>query len=290
MYSTILAALLAAPAQPPAPPEDPNPLYKSLLDTGVTVGAGKVKLPAPTMPDGLSGAKQTEIIKGLIAGQYDYDEFTRKAVVAPQVLKIGDTKPADPTAPGRTVDVWFVAHGDFKLLEDDKFLEKLTGTNKGGGGKTVPLTPADLAKRTITIPKANQNREAYGHVEFDFLEKVRLEATGHAMWSRNAESAVAAAEIDPRFLNDAEFPNRWRSITKEAGAVKVGEPHPWTGAAVYLKVTKLQEPAGALFIEQHIIYSEPAGWFGGANLLGSKLPIAVQDNVRTIRREFQKGK
>ena len=110
------------------------------------------------------------------------------------------------------------------------------------------------------------------------------------MWSRNGDSVIAAAEIDPRFLNDKDYPNQWRSITKAGGVAKVSDPHPWSGAAMYLKITKLREPAGAMFIEQHIIFAEPTGWFEGANLLGSKLPIAVQDNVRTMRKEFAKGK
>jgi hypothetical protein len=286
MYPTVLAALLAAPAQPPAKPENPNPLYTSLIETGLEVGTEKVKFPKPTLPDGLTAAKQTEVIKALIANRYDYDEFVRKSVSAPQLITIGEVKSADPKAPGRAVDVWFVAHGDFKRVEDDKFLEKLTGSNRGGGGKSVALTAADLMKRNIPAPAGNPQREGYGHIEFDFLEKVRLEATGHAMWSRTAESATAAAEIDPRFRDDKEFPNRWRPIAKAGGEVKVGDPSPWAGAGVYLKVTKLHEPAGALFVEQHIIFAEPTGWFGGANLLGSKLPIAVQDNVRSIRREF----
>jgi hypothetical protein len=290
MYSTVLAALLVAPAQPPAKQEDQNSLFKSLLDTGVPIGSAKVKLPAPSMPDGLDAAKQTAIIKGLIGKDYEYGDFTRKSLVAPQLLKIGDITPADPKAPGRTVDAWFIAYGDFKLLEDDKFLEKLTTSNKSGGGKSVELTAADLTKRNITIPKGNEKKESYGHVDFDFLEKVRLSVTGHAMWSRTSESVVAAAEIDSRFENDKDFPNQWRSLAKAAGGLKVGEPHPWSGAAMYLKITKLKEPAGALFVEQHIIFSEPTGWFDGANLLGSKLPYAVQTNVRDLRRQFQDEK
>jgi hypothetical protein len=184
--------------------------------------------------------------------------------------------------------VWFIAHGDFKLLEDDKFLDRLTRTDRSGGGKGGPLTKEDLAKRKIEVK--DEKREGYGKFEFDFLEKVRLRGAGHAMWSRNGESVVAAAEIDPRFLNDKEFPNQWQSIIKGGEAVKYGDPNPWTGAAMYLKITKLKDPAGAVFIEQHIIFAEPTGWFDKANLLRSKLPPAVTDNVRTMRKEFQKGK
>jgi hypothetical protein len=290
MYSAVLAALLAAPAQPPAKHEDQNPLYKNLLETGIPVGTAKVKFPAPTMPDGLDGAKQMAIIKEVVPNENDRAEFIRPSIVAPQVLKIGEVKPAPPNMKVRTVDVWFLVHADFKLLGDDKFIERLTGANKNAGGKTAELSAEALTKRNIPVPKSDSKREAYGTIDFDFLEKVRLKATGHAMWSRTPTSVVAAAEIDPRFENDKEFPNQWRSITKEAGQVKVGDPNPWSGAAMYLKVTKLQEPAGALFVEQHIIFAEPTGWFQGTTLLTSKLPIAVQDNVRTLRREFQKAK
>jgi len=56
-----------------------------------------------------------------------------------------------------------------------------------------------------------------------------------------------------------------------------------------MKVTKLAEPAGALFVEQHLIFAEPVDWFDGANLLRSKLPLVVQDRVRSIRRQWAKG-
>ena len=290
MYALALAALATAPAQPSAKHEDQNPLVKRLLEDGLDVGAGiKTKFPAPTMPDGLDGAKQTALIKTLIDKAYSYDEFTRKAIPAPYLMKVRDVNPSDPKAPARGVDVWFVAHGDFKLLDDDKFLDKLSNTGKGGG-KGGPLDAKALATRGITLKPGDENREGYGHFEFDFLEKVRLTGVGHAVWSRNGESVVVAAEIDPRFLSDKEYPNRWHSITKAGGQVKVGAPVEWRGAAMYLKITKLTEPAGAVFVEQHVIFAEPTGWFDGENLLRSKLPLAVQDNVRTFRKDFQKGK
>lgn len=288
MSAILLAALVLA--QPAADKHDEqNPLFKKLTGTGLDVGGKeKTKFPAPTMADGLTGAQQAAVIKGVIGTDYSYDEFVRDSVVAPQILKIRDIADSDKNAPARGVDVWFVVHGDFKQLEDDKFLDKLLSAGKGSGdAKGGPLKPADLAARKIEIKKEDEKRETYGTVEFDFLEKVRLNATGHAMWSRNKESVLAAAEIDPRFQGDKEFPNQWRSITK-VGGVKVGNPNPWSGAAMYVKVTKLAEPAGTLFVEQHIVFAEPTGWFDGANLLRSKLPIAVPQTVRTMRQEFKK--
>jgi hypothetical protein len=289
MFAIVLA-LAVAPAAEPGAHEAANPLYKELLDPGLNVGPNqRVKVAPPQMPDGLDPAKQKAVVTQLIGNDYSYQEFTRKSVVAPNLLKIGDAKSSDPMAPVRTVDVYFVAHGDFKLLDDDKFLDRLVNTGKNDGqGRS--LTRDELAKRKITLRPEDEKREGYGHVEFDFLEKVRLKVTGRAMWSKNDESVLAAAEIDPRFRGDPELGNEWRPITREGGQSKVGQPQPYGGAGFYLKITRLAEPAGAMFIEQHIVFVEPHGWFEGANLLRSKLPIVVQNNVRTMRKEFVKGK
>ena len=53
-------------------------------------------------------------------------------------------------------------------------------------------------------------------------------------------------------------------------------------------MTELIEPQGALFVEYHLVFDEPKAWFGGANLLRSKLPLMVQDNIRKFRRELTK--
>ncbi|MBX9580800.1 MAG: hypothetical protein K2X87_10875 [Gemmataceae bacterium] len=284
MLPLVLSLTLAATASH----EAENPLYKSLLDPGLTVGPDlRVKLPPPVMPDGLDAAKQKAVIQQVIGADYDYAEFTRKSVVAPSLLRIRDVSPSDPKAPSRGVDVYFVAYGDLKATDDEKFLDRLVNTGKGEG-KARGLNREELAKRQIGFKEGDEKKEGYGQVEFDFLEKVRLKITGHAMWSKTADSVVAAAEIDPRFRGDPEFPNEWRPIVAEGGAKKVGPPQPYGGGGMYLKITKLAEPGGALFVEQHIVFAEPTGWFDGANLLRSKLPLVVQSNVRDMRREWTK--
>ena len=288
--TALFVALLVAGQPPAASHEARNPLFKELLDPGLVVGPGvRAKFPPPTMPDGLDPAKQKAVIAQLIGADYRYDDFVRASVVAPQLLKLRDVTPADPKAPARGVDVWFVAHGDFALTDDEKFLERLVNTGRGEG-KGKGLTKEDLARRKIAAAPEDEKREGYGLVEFDFLDKVRIRATGRAVWSKSPESVVVAAVVDPRFLNDPEFPNEWRPIAKDGAAVTAGPPQPWGGAGFYLKVTKLAEPAGALFVEQHTVFAEPTGWFEGANLLRSKLPPVVQNNVRNMRREWLKGK
>jgi hypothetical protein len=184
-----------------------------------------------------------------------------------------------------------VAYGDFKTLDDDKFLDRLItagGESSDTSNKRDPLTPEALAKRNIVLANRSASRERFGFIGFDFLDRVRLRATGRVTWSVSPESVLAAAEVDPRFNGDKEFPNEWQPLTREAGTVNAGPASPWSGAGFYLKVTKLHEPAGAMFVEQHIVFAEPAGWFQGANLLRSKLPPAVQTIVRSMRREWAK--
>jgi hypothetical protein len=288
MTLLLVASLPALPAAEPATHEARNPLYKSLIESGLGVGAdAKVKFPAPTMPDGLDAAAQTAVIKKLIGNDYSYDDFTRNAVPAPHILKLRDVSPSDPKAPARGIDAWFIAYADLKALEDDKFLDRVAGAG-GGSGKSKALTDADLAKRKI--PAGNAKSEQFGHLEFDFLEKVHLKVTGRVVWTRTDDSVVVVGEIDPRFNGDPEFPNEWQSIIKEGGVTKLGPAQTWSSAAFYLKITKLAAPAGALFIEQHVIFAEPTGWFDGANLLRSKLPLVMTNNVRTMRKELLKTK
>ena len=286
MFVLVISSLIAT-GQPAKDHASANALFKSLQNPGLNVGDGvKAKLPAPTMRDGLDAAGQKAVIASLIKEEYSYAEFTRASVVAPQLLKLRDEMPSDPKAPARGVDFWFVAYGDLKALDDEKFLDRLVNAGKGQGeGKG--LTKEDLAKRKITL--GDGKHESYGHIAFDFLEKVHLKATGRVVWTRTDESVVVAGEIDPRFRGDAEFPNQWQSIIKEGGLTKLGPATPWSEAGFYLKITRLAEPAGALFIEQHVVFAEPTGWFEGANLLRSKLPIAVQGNIRSMRKEWVKA-
>jgi hypothetical protein len=279
--SHLLLALLVAGAEP----EAANPLYRSLLEPGLAVGGDvRVKLPAPTLPDGLDAAKQKAVLEKVIGTDYAYDDFTRNSVVAPYKMVIRDEKSADEKTPVRAVDVWFVAHGDFAALDDEKFLDRLLNSGRGTGGKTAEVPAEELAKRKIAVPPELAKREHFGRVEFDFLDKVRLGVTGHTLWSKSADSLVAAVEVDPR------FENVWQPIAKAGAGVKPGDPVPYTGVGLYVKLTKLAEPAGAVFVEQHVVFAEPAGWFDGANLLRSKLPPAMTKTVRSMRAEWAKGK
>jgi hypothetical protein len=284
LFSLTAAALLV----PAAGEESANPLFQQLREQGVAVGAGiKVPLPAPTMADGLDAKAQQGVLKAVAGEDYSLDELLRSSVVAPHILKLRDINPSDPAAPARGVDVWFIAFADLKTVTDKDFLDRLQNANQKEG-KARGLSAAELEKRQITLK--DEKRESYGHAVFTFLDRVEISATGHSYWSQTPDSVVYAAVLDPRFVNDADYPNQWRAVTRDAaGKTQLGPPHPYDGAGYYVKFTRLAEPKGALFVEAHVVFAEPVKWFDGANLLRSKLPPAVQSQVRSVRRELIKA-
>jgi hypothetical protein len=127
-------------------------------------------------------------------------------------------------------------------------------------------------------------------VDVPILNRVHLRGVGMALRERRDTSIIAALLLDDRLHDDKEFPNTWSPLERDAqGKLSVGSAHPYSGLGGYMKITSLSEPAGALFIECHIAFDEPEAWFNGKNFLRSKLPLVVQDNVRTFRRKLAKG-
>jgi hypothetical protein len=241
------------------------------------------------MADGLDAKKQQEVLAKVAGEDYPVEELLRPSVVAPYVLKYRDVKPSDPEAPAYGIDLWFVAHGDLDTLTGKDFLDKWQAAQKDR--EVHVLTAAELAKRKLEDRVEQKRQERFANTVFTVLDRVQVSGTLHTVLTRQPESILAAAVVDPRFRDDPEFPNRWRSLSRDDdGKPVLGEPHPYGGAAAYLKITKLAEPAGALFVEYHLVFTEPKGWFGGANLLRSKVQILAQSEVRAFRRELAKVK
>jgi hypothetical protein len=280
---TLLTALAAAEGH-----ERANPVYRELREDGVAVTASeRARLPAPTMADGLTADEQEAVVKKVIGEDYSLDEFTRPSPVAPHILRIGDGSPSDPKAPSRTVDVYFLARGDLAAVASRDFLDRVLDANREGG-KARALTTEELGRRRIRV--GDDKHEGFGTFVFPLLERVEIGGVGHSFWSQSADSLVTAGLLDGRFRDDADFPNRWRPITKDRDGQKaLAKAEPYGGAGYYIKVTSLGRPKGALFVEAHLVFTEPRGWFGGANLLRSKLPPVIQSQVRAFRRELQKA-
>jgi hypothetical protein len=126
--------------------------------------------------------------------------------------------------------------------------------------------------------------QRYFYTTFKLFDEVEVSATRQAVLTKSPGSLLLAARLDPRFLDDAEYPNQWRSIDAGAAGVPVlGPKQPYRGAGFYVKITRLQRPAGAIFIEYHGAFDEPYGWFQGENRLRSKLPLVADHEVKQFR-------
>jgi len=283
----LVLSSVAAPAQSKTH-EEANPVYKSLRQDGLQYTESfKKTLPAPVMADGLNGAQQLAVIKKLAGQDYSITELLRKSVVAPQILRINKIDPNDPKNPARSVEAYFVAYGDMKKIADKNFLDRLITVSKNQGqGKS--LDAKELAQRGIQIDPRNFAYEGYGWAKYDLFDKVRIETTGRSFWSQTPDSIVIAMQLDPRFQKDPDYPNQWRSLTKQGGQLVQGPAVPYDGAGSYMKITRLAQPAGALFVETVIGFSEPSGWFNETNMLRPKLPPVLQSQIRAIRGELLK--
>jgi hypothetical protein len=216
---------------------------------------------------------------------YPLDELTRNSIVAPHILKFRDIDLGDKNAIGRGVDLWFIAYGNLDKLTAKQLQAQFVANRKDN--KVTDIKEADLTRRGIKLRKEDGLEESYVHVVGPLLDRVQISAANQTVISRAKDSIVLAGRLDPRFNKDADFPNQWRSIDVNG---QLGAVQSYEGVGLYLRLTRLHEPAGAVFVEFHQVFVEPKKWFDGANMLKSKLPIAIQSEVRSFRKELAKAK
>ncbi len=224
-----------------------NPVFDLLMSRGVPVGGDEVvRLPPPTLADGLSAAEQRHAVESVAGESHTWEELTRKSVVAPFILRVSKAE-ARKERRGRRFDVWFIVYGDLRTLDSQDFLRRqfrsaTSETDPENGSSSKMLTSSDLKRRGL-MSSGRPGEPEYAAVEFTLLDRVRLQVTTQSTKSKTAESNLAASILDRRFMNDAEFPNQWRPITRDdAGRRHLGAPHPYFGFGGYAKATRLIDP------------------------------------------------
>jgi hypothetical protein len=270
-----------------------NSVLKQIIEQGVPVGNdGEVKLSSPTVPDGLDGKAQQEILARIAAPSRRVADLTRKSVVSPFVLKLGDVPTSDARRPFRTIDLWFIAYGRLELFGQQDFLQRLVETAESSKKGRLPfikgiLNREEMKQLDLLVEDEPDRLQRFFYSTFGLFDRVLVSATRRVVVTRQPESVIVAAIIDPRFTKSATHPNHWRAVDRdERGEPKLGPPQAYESAGLYAKITRLKEPPGALFIEYHHAFCEPEAWFKGTALLRSKLPMVVQDAVRKLRRRL----
>lgn len=271
-----------------------SPLFEELTTKGVTLSSGAaVALPKPIIADGMSPEEQKKAVEAA-ADKYPLDRFLRDAVVSPYVLNIESVEDSAGKRTGQRIDFCFVAYGSLDKIHSEDLLNELAGVKEEEADSELPATaralePAELAARKLEPAKTDSLEESFVAIDVPILDNVQLSGVGLAVQEIRPESILVALRLEDRFVDDTDFPNQWRPIKRGPdGKPVIGEATPYAGMGGYIKVTKLTEPPDALFVECHIAFEEPYGWFNGKNLLRSKLPLVVQDHVRTFRRKLSK--
>ncbi len=270
--------------------EAANDVLDRLLTKGGLPGARDAALPKPTMADGLDRSSQREAIARIADPNHPIEALERPLVVAPFVLKIsGDD---EKSATLRRIDLWFIAYGKLDRLADESFWKSARESLSGGEKENRELSTTRIGILSADELKArglkDPDTERHLTADMTLFNRVRICATMQATQTRSADSLVLAAMLDPRFADDEQLPNCWRPISRDDnGRQHIGAAQPYRTAGWYCKATQLHEPAGALFVEYHVLFDEPVGWFNGANLLRSKLPMVAQEGVRKFRRQLE---
>ncbi len=275
--------------------EDTNPVYEEVTKRGVVVPKGPpLKLPAPTLSDGLDAAAQRKAIESIADARRPVEALLKNAVSAPIVIKTSDDKAsAAAGGTGKRVDAWFIVYGDLKKIVDHGF-----GANDQADPEDEPnpndarftgklLTPEELLVRKIEPLVSAGIVENYGNADLQLFNRVRVRGTSRSVQTQTDESVTYSTILDPRFALDTKYPNQWQSVTRDdAGKLQYGPSKAYAGMGGYVKATELKEPQGAILVEYHLAYDEPEGWFRGANVIRTKLPIIMQDHVKKLRRRL----
>src|SRR5690606_4231729 len=108
------------------------------------------------------------------------------------------------------------------------------------------------------------------------LNRIQVAGVAHVVSSRTDRSLIVAWELDPRFEKHGPRKNGWRPIDRTSlGARELGVRQPYRGDGGYGKITAMDEPDGALFVECHVVLHEPEAWFSGSNALRAKIPLGI---------------
>jgi len=288
---TTVSLLLAVCLGAEAAHAEANTVFRELIGPGVEFPAGEpVPLPEPTLADGADAAAARRALEQIPERRVSVDQLFRRSVVAPIVLRFREIEPVAGRPTVRGVDLWYVAYGDFHLLLDEDFLDSLAGQEEGEEGEVHVLETEELKRRGIAPPAEDDRQQRYVFASFPLLDQVRLSATSRHFMTRTNDSLLVVSKLEPRFIGDEEYPNQWRPMNRQRdGSWQLGEPRPYEGAGACLKITRLTDPPGAMLVEMHTVFAEPEGWFGGRNLLKSKLPLVLQSKVREFRRRLVKA-
>jgi hypothetical protein len=160
-----------------------------------------------------------------------------------------------------------------------------TESSKSEGFQSEPVDEPTLQKIGIELAAG----ESYGWLQTTLLNKVEISGVIRSQRYEGENYLAIVWKLDERFAGPTSlsqrYENTWRKLERdELGNLARSEDHPYAGSAGYLFVTSLQDQPEASLLEGEVILHEAEDWFGGSNLLRSKLPLIIQESARKLRR------
>ena len=262
-------------------------LLEELTTQGLTFREGvQIKLPAPALAGQLSEEQRTAAKKQL-AGNDDWERFTRDSVVAPVTIKLEYVTDSAGTRVGHNVHSAFVVHAKLESLQDKDLMQQIFGkpeSSNGSGMKVTELSEADLRDAGVTVEKleTGQPRTTYSQIEFVLLDKILLRGVLRTERTAEPGSITIAWQLDPKFASNPKWQGTWTKVGETGTA-----SHPYTGWGGFLNVTHVSEAPEMLLFESRMLLHEPSDWFSASNFVRSKLPLAIQEGARNFRRKLK---
>lgn len=315
VFSGIVFALITIGSNAPIATAEQVDLLKQMTTEGIVLTEDRREvLPPPTFVsiEGTPVAeKDAKAALEKISGPQGFSRFTRDSVVAPIATDTDSIQNAAGNRIGHFIDVTFVVHQSIAKIRESETLEDFKSADEAEDkviefadnedadefekNKTRPLTAAELKSRGIEL---DRDFETLGHLQMPLLSKVVVRGVARArrsVWSEDDVNApiILTWLMDSRFASESptadSIDNQWRPIERsDVGEKFLGPPRPYAGLGGYVAITPLPGDPDASIVQLRFVLHEPQAWFEGKNLLRSKLPILIQDRVRSLRRELAK--
>jgi len=268
-----------------------NHAFVTLRRDGWQVQGQRIAFPPPVLSDSQTDAEERQALHKLAGSDRALEDLLHDGVSAPFILRTQDHQAGD-AGTVRAGELWFVVRGSLDQLDPSRAVETTDAEAGNMRFQTYRVADDDLAKLRLRTVDTPESREWYSHVSAKLLGRIGVEATDRVLATRGPKSWLIASRTDTAFDADRggrPGPNSWRPIKREGSRDVAGAAEPFPGGASYTRIGSLATVPGALLVETHFAFYEPRSWFQGAPVLRSKIGLAVQDRVRTLRRDLAKA-
>jgi len=273
-----------------------NPVYASLVQPAESE---LIRLNEPRFADGQTAEQQRMELSRVGGERYSIDALLRPSPLAPHVLQMDRQRIDARQATAQRVRVVFMLQGDLETFAQESFLNSLLAggddTEDAAGGSRAlsdeELQAAGVSRLSAasiseaSAPEEPWGQEHYRLVHGELFSRVRFSGVVRSFATRSDDSVLLALRFDERFARVPGLAGVWQRLERDqAGVLRMAERGDFLGGGASIKITRWREDPRMLVFEAELLLLEPQAWFGGSNLLGSKLPPAIQSQVREIRR------